>query len=297
MPPPLLGLHHVTAIAREAVENLRFYRDVLGLRLVKKTVNFDDPSAYHLYYGDETGSPGSLITFFPWAGIPPRRPGRQEIAACAFAVGAGSLQTWDQRLREAGRTPAAISERFGARVLTFSDPHGMTVELIESPGEGEAITSLAPPTMTVSREDGLADFLVEALGFSRDQSESNYERYRLSDTLDEAIDLHYTDDLPVARQGAGAIHHIALRVADPEAQLAWLEHLQSFHPGVSPVRDRQYFTSIYFQVPGNILFEIATDPPGFSVDEPIEKLGHSLQLPPQYEAHRIKIEQALPPLP
>jgi glyoxalase family protein len=298
------GLHHVTAIAGDPRRDLDFYSRALGQRLVKRTVNFDDPHTYHFYFGDEAGTPGSLLTFFPWPGARAGRPGSGEVAAVAYAVPARSLDGWRDRLALGGAAVEAIRERFGARALVIRDPAGLRLELIERPAaEGEtagdrpgepAIRALDSVTLTAARPDATAALLIEVLGFAAAGEEA--ERRRFSAASGASVEL-VPGPAERSRLGPGSVHHVAFRARD-DAHLAELrEALLARGLHVTAITDRLYFRSIYFREPGGVLFEIATDGPGFAVDEPRERLGEGLMLPPWLEPQRESIAAALPPMP
>jgi glyoxalase family protein len=313
MNPPALdlpGLHHVTAIAGDPRRNLEFYTRVLGLRLVKRTVNFDDPTTYHFYYGDAHGTPGSILTFFPWSGVPRGRPGNGQVYATAFAVPAGSLRFWSARLLAHGVTPGEPVARFGADVLPFTDPDGLVLELVAN---GEPDARIAPAHPEISAAQGIRGFhgvtiavidaprtqalLTGTLGWRVLGTEGT--RTRLSPahaTPGAYVDLLTDRSLPRGRPGAGTVHHLAFRTPTDDTQAAARAALVAAGSHVSPVMDRNYFHSIYYREPEGVLFEIATDPPGFAVDEPPETLGSALKLPAQYESQRAAIEAALPKL-
>jgi glyoxalase family protein len=307
---PLGGLHHVTAIVDDPQQNVTFYRDVLGLRMIKQTVNFDDPSTYHLYFGDETGSPGSILTFFPWVGIRRASRGSGQISAIALAVPEAALPYWSERLASYGIRASDPVRRFGQPVISLYDPAGLLLELVAQPAAAErpawtrgpvpaehAIRGMAGITLTSARPAQTAAALREALGFRETASEGNRTRYLVGAGSAEAqIDVEQRPDLPYGQMGAGSVHHVAWRVADDAQQRDWQHHLRHSGLNVTPVRDRQYFHSIYFPEPGGALFEIATDGPGFAIDEPVEQLGTRLMLPPWYEERRANIERILPPL-
>jgi glyoxalase family protein len=294
----ILGLHHVTAIAGDPQRNLEFHTRVLGLRLVKTTVNFDDPTTYHLYYGDEAGRPGTLITFFPWSSAARRgRAGAGQITVISFSIPKGSTGYWRDRLKEHAVGPPA--ERFGDEVITFRDPDGFAYELVaSSPAAGRgvpAIRGLHGVTLTEQAPELTAQYLASALAF-RPAGEAG-DRVRLEAGPGGAGS--YVELLPGREQGimgVGAVHHVAWRVADDGAQLALMEALHRSGTDTTPVIDRTYFHSIYFHEPGGVICEVATDPPGFMVDERLDELGTHLMLPGQYEQHRSEIERALPPL-
>ncbi|MBE0586157.1 MAG: VOC family protein, partial [Desulfofustis sp.] len=297
------GIHHITAISSSATDNVAFYEDVLGLRLVKQTVNFDDPYTYHLYYGDQHGTPGTILTFFPWSELPRGTTGAGMVTAIAFAIPAGSPDYWRQRLQD-HQVATTSGTRFGDEVISFADPDGLTLELIapqrsqQGAAADHAIQGFHSATELTRSLAGTQELLVASLGMELHAQE--HSRYRFAMTGDESPARFY--DLVVdpqaidGRQGAGTVHHIAFRTPTNETQLRWQHLLREDGYQVTAVRDRKYFKSIYFHEPGGVLFEIATDPPGFTVDEPLEKLGHALQLPEQFESWRDKIVGGLPPL-
>lgn len=309
MPEPIVGLHHVTAIASKPQQNLDFYTEVLGLRLVKRTINFDDPGTYHFYFGDDTGTPGTILTFFPWPHVSRGSMGVGETSATAFSVPSESLNYWERRLLRMGLPVEREELRFEHPVLKFIDPDGMKLELVGRIGGPEAKpprTSNVPPEHSISGFFGVtlceAGFertaaVLEKMGFWQAGVEGN--RYRFS-AASEAhgshIDVLVQTQLMHGRMGAGTVHHIAFRAPSDEAQLAWREELKGLGLDITPVLDRRYFHSIYFREPGGVLLEIATDPPGFMTDEPADTLGESLKLPPWYEPKRQLIETVLPPI-
>lgn len=306
----LLGLHHITAIASDPKVNHDFYTRVLGLRFVKRSVNQDDPGTYHLYYGDEVGSPGTALTFFPWQGMRRGRPGNGQAIATAFSIPAGSLAYWQQRLTRLGLATTPLPARFGDNVLAFTDPDGLPLELIAT----NQPDSRAPaPSADVPREHGLrgfhsttlavvdaaatADLLTTAMGYRRVATEGNRTRYTVADGAPgSAVDLIADPAMPRGLSGAGTVHHIAFRVADDTQQLVAHAALAERTVGVSPIIDRAYFKSIYYREPSGVLFEIATDQPGFAIDESVATLGTRLSLPPRLELHRAQIEASLPSL-
>jgi len=311
IPTQLNRIHHLTAIAGNAAENLGFYRDILGLRLVKKTVNFDDPSAYHLYFGDRVGTPGSLLTFFPWEDLPRGRPGAGLITAIAFRVPEGSLEYWEDRLHGHGVTVTHLPERFGEKGLQFPDPDGLVLELLEtSDVEGTqswldgsqedvsgAIAGFHSATAMVWELEPSLGFLEAELGLKPEAQEGNRYRFRFSESGPGLYyDLEVQPDAPRGRPGAGTVHHIAFSVKGSEEQEVLHQSLEDHKVGVSPIIDRTYFHSIYFREPATILYEVATDGPGFLIDESESELGETLQLPPHYESRRAAIEAALPAL-
>ena len=307
----IAGLHHVTAIAGDPQRNLDFYVGVLGMRLVKRTVNFDDPSTYHFYFGDAVGSPGTILTFFPWPGARGGRRGTGEIEATSFSIPAESLGYWQHRLTENGVQSERAAARFGDEVLRFSDPDGMSLELITSPlTEGvqpwaesrvpaeHSLRGFHSVTAALEGYERTARLLTETFGYQLIQEVGNRFRFLAAgeNGTGKIIDLLCTPDSHRASSGAGAVHHIAFRAQDDAEQRAWHEEIVALGFNVSPVMDRTYFHSIYFREPGGILFEIATDPPGFALDEAPEELGLNLRLPPQYERARAQIEGILQPI-
>jgi predicted esterase len=304
------GIHHITAIAGSAAQNHRFYTEVLGLRLVKKTINFDDPGTYHLYFGDETGSPGTIMTFFPWEGMPQGRPGAGQVTAVGFNIPLHSEDYWIRRLEENG---VSISRcvRFNQPVIRFDDPHGLPLELLagddlpqvpiwdEGPvPDRHAIRGFHSATATLHSAAATEALLVGVMGMEKTGSEGNRHRYRMADPQAPGnyYDIVEASDAPVGRMGAGTVHHIAFRAVDDAEQLEWRRRVRNQGMSVTDVRDRNYFRSIYFHEAGGVLFEIATDPPGFTVDEPVAELGRYLKLPSWYESRRAEIERRLPPI-
>lgn len=309
MKPTFPGLHHVTAITAVPQENIDFYCGALGLRLVKLTVNFDDPTSYHLYYGDEFGNPGTIMTFFAWAGARRGRIGPPQLTAISFAVSVESLGYWYERLRERGAAAQPSRDRFGEEVLSFTDPDGIRIEIVGTARSGGQVPAGGPiPAehalrgfhgVTLSEEgyEKTARLLTEMMGFHPDGNEGNRFRYRGgSGAFASVVDLLCVPDARRGAMGAGVVHHVAFRTPDDAQQEAAWTKLVELGFNVSPVMDRMYFHSIYFREPGGVLFEIATDPPGFTADEPTEKLGTKLQLPPWLEPERRMLEQALPQL-
>jgi len=305
---PITGLHHVTAITADAQKNIDFYCGVLGLRLVKLTVNFDDPGSYHLYYGDELGRPGSIMTFFAWAGAFRGKVGPPQVTATAFAVPAGAMDFWTARLKEKGVATQPLATRFGEPVLSFADPDGMPVEIIGcvdpkgTPWPGgpvaaqHAITGFHGVTISEEGYENTARLLTDVMGFKAAGNEQNRFRYRAGsgDGFASVVDLVCVPDARHGSMGAGVVHHVAYRAGDDAVQLAWREEIAGKGFNISPVMDRTYFHSIYYREPGGVLFEIATDAPGFTADEPPAQLGSKLMLPPWLEPHRAEIERAVP---
>ncbi|SDR57209.1 glyoxalase family protein [Rhizobiales bacterium GAS191] len=303
------GIHHVTAIAGPAQRNLDFYTRILGLRLVKKTVNFDDPGTYHFYYGDRDGKPGTILTFFPWEDAAPGRVGLGQAEETSFRIPEASIGYWTHRLVEKGVTHEAPRKRFGETVLSFKDPDGMRLALVAVAGaqdeagfaEGDvpaehAIRGFSGVTLMLKDPEATGAILTDVFGFKEIGREGSAIRYRASGTkLGDVVDLHGVGDFLGGRMGAGSVHHIAFRAADDAAQAEMAKKLAERHGlHTTEQRDRQYFRSVYFREPGGVLFEIATDAPGFAIDEPVSELGHSLKLPRFLEPRRREIEAVLP---
>jgi len=306
----ILGLHHITAIAGDPRRNLAFYTGVLGLRLVKRTVNFDDPHTYHFYYGDRVGTPGSILTFFPWGSLPRGRAGTGQASAIAFSVGPDALPFWEQRLRAHGVATSSPPPRYGESLLAFADPDGLALELVAA-REGDtrppwphpdipmahAIRGFHSVTLAVRDATPTAHLLGSTMGCREIGCEGQRVRYTVAKggpgTL---VDLLADPTLPRGRQGTGTVHHVAFRAPDGDAQRVARIELLVLGYEVSPQLDRNYFQSIYYREPEGVLLEIATDLPGFAVDEPVESLGTTLKLPAPYEPHRAEIEAALPKL-
>lgn len=309
MPNPIAGLHHVTAITTDPQRNLDFYTEVLGLRFVKRTVNFDDPGTYHLYFGDDAGSPGTILTFFAWPNATHGSVGIGETSAVAFGISLNSLGFWENRLLAAGIPAEHAPERFGDRVLSFADPDGMRLELV---AHASGIAPHPPRYSNVPADHAIHGFfgvtlceggfemtaaLLEKMGFGRSGEEGS--RYRFSspgEGYGRHIDVVVQTQLMYGRMGAGSVHHIAFRTPTDETQKGWRQEIKAMPLDVTPVLDRTYFHSIYFREPGGVLFEIATEQPGFGFDEDSETLGEALKLPPWLEAKRSVIERVLPPI-
>jgi glyoxalase family protein len=306
-----MGIHHVTAIAGDPVKNLGFYTRDLGLRFVKKTVNFDEPSTYHFYYGDETGSPGTILTFFPWTNAPVGRRGVGETRQTAFRVPLRSIGYWTQRFIEKGILHQKLVKRFGQSVLPFTDQDGMELALVGIAGaENEsgwgnedipsehAIRGLEGVTLLLDSAQKTAAILTDVFGFREVAREGSVIRFAAAGIAKgSVVDIYEAAEAPRGHQGRGSVHHIAFRAVDDVQQAQMTEKLIRTH-GRHPTeqKDRKYFRSIYFREPGGVLFEIATDIPGFAVDEPIEALGQDLELPNFLEPRRKEIEGALPVL-
>lgn len=304
--PRIDGIHHVTAIASDPQPNLDFFVRFLGLRLVKRTVNFDDPGTYHFYYGDETGAPGSILTFFPWPGARRGRHGTGQVTSTGFAVGAGSLPYWEDRAHRYGVQASSAPGRFGEAALNLSDGDGLAIELIASTaGESQlaedsadipaehAVRRIRTATLAEVDAGKTVELLTGVMGFRETVQDGHHRRFEAGAS---AVDVLVETGSPRGAGGAGTVHHIAFRTPDGDQQLQWHSELTRLGYQVSPVMDRNYFTSIYFREPGGILFEIATDGPGFTVDEPVATLGTELKLPPEYEGMRERLEKALPPI-
>jgi len=287
------GLHHVTALAGSAQQNLDFYAGFLGLRLVKRTVNFDDPATHHFYFGGPDGSPGTLITFFPWGRFRPSRKGAGQAVAFAFRVAERSLDHWQHRAAGADVATSGPETRFGETVLTIFDPDGIAVELV---GSAEAsndnrLGALHSVTLCEAALDRTADFL-GFLGFAPAGQQGERSRFQLPGQQ-SCVDIKHQPDAEHGRMGSGIIHHVAFATADEPAQLDSRERLIAHGLKVSPVKDRNYFHSIYFREPGGVLFEIATLGPGFLIDETLSELGSRLCLPPWLEPVRDSLEPRL----
>jgi glyoxalase family protein len=309
MEKPILGIHHVTAIASDPQRNLDFYTEVLGLRLVKRTVNFDDPGSYHLYFGDDAGSPGTILTFFPWPGAARGSPGVGQVTVTSFSVPAHSLGYWKHRLSSAGVPVEDSGKRFEEEVLNFADPDGLRLEMVGHAGakeprlprntaipEEHAIRGFYAVTLSEQGFETTAD-LLRTMGFRSVAEQGNRFRFDVGEGGAGArVDVLCVAEARHGRISAGAVHHVAWRVADDESQRAWRQHLLEKHLNLTPVIDRCYFHSVYFREPGGVLFELATDPPGFAIDEPADSLGESLKLPNWLEPHREEIEGVLPPI-
>ncbi len=302
------GIHHVTAIGGEPVANRDFYTRVLGLRLVKRTVNFDDPTTWHLYFGDRQGSPGTIMTFFPHPLARRGRAGSSEVARTSFAVPAGTLADWRERFEAEGLAVEEAEEN-DQRVLRAHDPHGTRLALVESAGPDGAepwtgggvsadiaVRGVAGVRLSVPDVEATAAFLADVFGLPEVGRSSGVGDGRWFDAGDGQRVEVIASAAPRAQLGAGSVHHVAFRVADDEAQLALRRRLADAGLGVSEVMERQYFRSIYFREPGGVLFEIATDAPGFAIDEPEAELGQTLKLPPWLEPRRAELERGLPPL-
>lgn len=332
MPTDIHGLHHVTAICGDPQTNVDFYAGVLGLKLVKKTVNFDDPTTYHLYYGDEAGRPGTILTFFAWPGAPRGRTGTGQVTAVSFRIPPGALPYWEERLAEHAVEAGEATERAGLRALPLADPDGLSLELVESPELAESLEPSGPPelepgsgvgrrervvpqkggvpaegalagfhgvTLSEAELDPTAGLLVEPMGFGlagQEGDRSWFEARALEPGAPGAtVDLLRRTDVGRGRVAVGTVHHVAFRTSNEDTQSAARGVLIAEGYEVTPIIDRRYFRSIYFREPGGVLFEVATDPPGFGIDEE-GAVASELRLPPWLEERREELERTLPPV-
>jgi glyoxalase family protein len=303
------GLHHVTAVAGDPQPNLDFYVDLLGLRLVKRTVNFDDPGSYHFYFGDAVGTPGTILTFFSWPGARRGVRGSSEVSATAFAIPQGSAGYWLERLKASHVSAERTPKRFGEELLRFADPDGTPIELIES-AEGDAVVlwseSPVPAehavrgfhsvSLRLRSYEKTAQLITDTFGYRFVEETGTRLRFAApgESGIGKTIDLISAPDVSPAHIAVGSVHHIAFRIPNDEPQRSLREKLINLGYQVSPVMDRTYFHSIYFREPGGVLFEVATDPPGFTKDESVNELGANLRLPPWMEHARPQIEKVLP---
>lgn len=306
----VLGIHHITAIAGYAKRNYDFYTKVLGLRFIKKTVNFDDPKTYHFYFGDEVGSPGSILTFFPWEGTPRGKQGAGMPTEIGYTVPEGSLEFWEERLNGHYVRVTGSGTRFGEKYLAFEDPDGLPLSLIvpESPdarkpweteevGAKSAIRGFHSITLTLNSVKETAEVLTDIFEYELIGQEGNRFRYRTKNVeTANTVDLIEEPSAIRTGNGGGTIHHVAFRVKDEKVLMEYREKVIAKGLNITHKIDRNYFFSLYFREPGGALFEIATDNPGFSIDEEVSELGKNLMLPPQYENHRKEIEEVLPAL-
>jgi glyoxalase family protein len=306
----VLGIHHITAIAGYAKRNYEFYTKVLGLRFIKKTVNFDDPKTYHFYFGDEVGSPGTILTFFPWEGIPRGVQGSGMPTEIAYAVPQNSLEFWTNRFNEYYVRVTGMGTRFDEQYVAFEDPDGLPLTLIipretdqRKPWETEEVKADVATkgfhsiTLTLNRVEETATILTDIFDYQFFGQEGNRFRY-ITRAVDNAsiVDLVAAPNERRSGNGAGTVHHVAFRVKDENVLMEYREKVLAHGLHITPKIDRNYFFSLYFREPGGVLFELATDNPGFSVDEPVSELGKNLKLPTQYESHRKQIEAVLPAL-
>jgi len=306
----ILGIHHITAIAGDAQRNYDFYTKTIGLRMVKKTVNFDDPGTYHFYYGNETGAPGTILTFFPWEGISGGRAGTGMATEIGYSVPKESLEFWTNRFKELNVKHGEVSERLGETYLPFQDPDGLKLEFIASKYADDRKAWATPEvsaaagtkgfhsvTLTLRSIKPTAAILTDVFGYELKEQEGNRFRY-VTDAVPTAsiVDLVEAPNENRGQSGSGTNHHVAFRVPDEAIQMAFREKILSKGLNITPKINRDYFYSLYFREPGGVLFEIATDNPGFTVDEPLSELGTHLRLPKQYEEMREELEKSLPAL-
>jgi glyoxalase family protein len=302
------GLHHITAMARSAPENNAFWTHTLGLRRVKQTVNFDEPSVYHLYYGDEAGTPGSVMTYFPFPHIARGRPGTGEVGTTVFSVPEGSLDYWEQRLTARGVRDITRDQSFGQKRLHFSGPDGDGLALVEDKndvrvpwthggvGGAEAIRGFHSASLRL-RDAGATEELLTFMGYELADAHEGIKRLvRPGGNGADFVDIETLPGVADAKLGAGSVHHIAFAVPTRAEQLVVRQALMDTGYQLTPVIDRDYFFSVYFRAPGGVLFEIATNEPCFNRDEDTAHLGEALKLPRQHEHLRARLEQALEPL-
>lgn len=301
----LKGIHHITAIVGDPLENKTFYETILGLRLVKKTVNFDDPSTYHLYFGDKKGRPGTIMTFFPWENALPGKIGNGQVGVTSFSVPKGTLKTWEERFLQYD-VPYERVERFKEETLQFLDPHHLKLELVERDvgdlsdfkteeiPESVAIKGFSGATLYSKSPKQTVDFLMNHFGYEYVSEEACVTRLKVDHDIGQYLDVTQVEGN--GTMGTGTVHHIAFRNDNDLEQKAWQDYLFDAGFRTTEIRDRNYFKSIYFKEPGDVLYEMATDDIGFTVDEELEALGSSLMLPPQYEVKRSEIEKKLKPL-
>lgn len=302
------GLHHITALTSDAQKNLDFYAGILGLRLVKKTINFDAPEIYHLYYGDETGSPGTIMTFFPYTDIPKGRKGKGQLTVTAFSIPENALPYWTKRLEKFNIPHTKPEQRFEEIVIYFEDHDGLGLELVANsqdtrkgfthgniPSE-RAIKGFYGMTLSEEGYEKTADLLTAHMDHSLICEKGNRFRYSASGKPGDLVDLVCSPDTLRGLGGTGTVHHVAFATANDASQLQAREKLIKHGFNVTPVLDREYFHSIYFREPGGVLFELATVPPGFTIDETAGHLGEALKLPPWEEPNRQMIEKELPPI-
>lgn len=303
----ILGLHHITAIAGDAKRNFDFYTRILGLRFIKKTVNFDDPHTYHFYFGDEAGSAGTILTFFPWGSeIQQGRKGSGMATEIGYSIPEGSIDFWIKRFEDNNVIYNKPAEKFGEKYLTFLDPDGLKLELTEvstdsrTPWETDEVKGAVATrgfhhiTLTLKDKEATAYILTNVFGYQLVKNEGNRYRYA-TDAVTEASIIDIVE-IPSENRGFnanGTVHHVAFRVKDDEALMEFRDKIVKMGLSITPQIDRNYFHSLYFREPGGVLFEIATENPGFTVDEPLAELGQNLKLPAQYESQRAEIENHL----
>lgn len=292
------GIHHITAIVNDPQRNIDFYTTVLNLRLIKKTINFDRPEVYHFYFGNDTGDPGTIITFFPWPSLPKGRIGTSQVGVSSFAVAPGSLSFWKNRLAQFN-IQLIESHRFNEKSIQFTDPDGLILEITERKGllhnNSREIQGFAGATLFSAQPNKTADVLENMLGMECIGQEGEYLRFKASGNLGQIIDIKLS---PTVRglAGAGTVHHIAWRAENQQQHQQWHELLTAKEYFPTEILERKYFKALYFQDGGGIQFEIATDEPGFTIDEEIEHLGEKLMLPTWMEGRRSKLEKNLPKL-
>jgi len=306
----ILGLHHITAIAGDAQTNFDFYTKVLGLRMVKKTVNFDDPGTYHFYFGDEVGTSGSILTFFPWAGVQRGRIGVGMPTEIGYSVPSGSLEFWNKRFNDLNVKHGVISERFGEQYLPFEDPDGLLLNLIvpttqdnrkpwttSEVNENVAIKGFHSIVLTVQKIEHTAKILTDIFEYKLlSQSGNSYRFITDANPTANVVDIIEVPDGKPGHTAGGTNHHVAFRAKDDTVMMEFREKVLKAGLHITEKIDRNYFYSLYFREPGGVLFEIASDNPGFAIDESVGELGTHLMLPPQYEGYRKKIEETLPVL-
>jgi glyoxalase family protein len=304
----ILGLHHITAIAGEAQRNYDFYTKALGLRLVKKTVNFDDPGTYHFYYGDEVGTPGSILTFFPWEGIQKGQTGTGMATEIGYSVPKGSLEFWNNRFKELKVKHDNVNERFDEQYLSFEDPDGLLLNLIvpnkedsrkqwttNEIKEDTATKGFHSVVLTLRSVDRTAKILTDIFGYKLLKQEGNHYRFVTdANATANIVDIVEEPDGKPGYSAGGTNHHVAFRAKDDNIMMEFREKVKSAGLSITEKIDRNYFYSLYFREPGGVLFEIASDNPGFAVDESVSELGTHLMLPPQFETNRNRIEEWLP---
>jgi glyoxalase family protein len=309
LPATVPGIHHVTSITGDVQKNVDFYVTVLGLRFVKKSINQDVPDTYHLYFGDYLGSPGTAMTFFGWPAWPKRRAGSGQVTTVAFTIPEGSVGFWTARLRKLG-VEAARSTRFDADVITVHDPDGIELDLVtgasslqlkewpDGPVPPEhAIRGFHSVALTIAEAQATVDFLTQTMGFREKAREDRRIRFETGGGgPDSILDLIESPEGPVGEESIGTVHHVAWRAPDDRRQAEWRDLLVAAGRNVTPVIDRWYFKSIYYREPGGVLFEIATDSPGFTIDEKPEALGSGLSLPPWFQVRRDRLDETLTPL-
>ncbi len=306
----ILGLHHITAIAGNAKRTLEFYTKILGLRLVKKTVNFDDPGTYHFYFGDERGTPGTVLTFFPWEGMRQGNPGTGMATEIGYSVPLDSLEFWSDRLKHYEVKHDEIEEKFGEKYLSFRDPDGLKIKLVvpstpdnRKPWETDEVNAAVATkgfhsiTLMLKNVTATAKILTDILGYQLTRQDGINYRFA-TDAVDNAsiVDIIEAPSVSHGIVAAGTNHHVAFRVKDDNILMDYREKIERFGLNITPKIDRDYFFSLYFREPGGVLFELATDNPGFTKDEPLSELGTHLKLPRQYEDSRTEIEKVLPVL-